>query len=81
MSPTEQQVRFFGTFGFICFPGLFADDIGRITDAFEQVWTDHGGGHHGRAHDHRRRSALLQFIESYHARDDNQTGALSAERR
>ena len=30
MSPTEQQVRFFGTFGFICFPGLFADDIGRM---------------------------------------------------
>ncbi len=63
MSPTQQQVRFFDTFGFVCFPGLFCDDIGRITQAFEQVWTDHGGGHHGQAHDHKRRSALLQFID------------------
>ena len=54
--PTEQQVRFFDTFGFIRFPGLFAADIGRITEAFEQVWADHGGGHHGQAHDHRRRN-------------------------
>ena len=63
MSPTEQQVRFFDTFGFICFPGLFADATGRITESFEQVWADHGGGHHGQAHDHRRRSGLLQFID------------------
>ena len=63
VSPTQQQVRFFDTFGFVRFPGLFADDIERITEAFEQVWAEHGGGHHGRAHDHRRRSALLQFID------------------
>lgn len=63
--PTEQQVRFFDTFGFIRFPGLFAADIGRITEAFEQVWADHDGGHHGQAHDHRRRSALLQFIDRH----------------
>ncbi len=63
MSPTEQQVRFFDTFGFVCFPGLFSDDIGRITEAFEKVWADHGGGHHGQAHDYRRKSALLQFID------------------
>ena len=63
MNPTQQQVRFFDTFGFICFPGLFADDLGRITQEFEKVWSDHGGGHHGQPHDHTRRSALLQFID------------------
>ena len=65
MSPTQQQVRFFNTFGFVCFPGLFADDIGRITEAFEEVWGSHGGGHHGQAHDHSRGSALLQFIDRH----------------
>ena len=63
MSLTEQQLRFFDTFGFLHFPGLFANEIGRITESFEKVWADHGGGHRGQAHDHRRRSALLPFID------------------
>ena len=63
MGLTEQQLRFFDTFGFLRFPGLFADDIRRITESFERVWADRGGGHQGQVHDHKRRSALLPFID------------------
>jgi len=35
---TPEQVRFFRTFGFICVRGLFADDIGTITDGFDEVF-------------------------------------------
>ena len=37
MGLTEQQLRFYRTFGFLKFPGLFAAEIGAITDAFEEV--------------------------------------------
>jgi Phytanoyl-CoA dioxygenase (PhyH) len=37
---TDQQVRFFRTFGFLRVPGLFADDIEAITSAFETVFTN-----------------------------------------
>ena len=63
MKLTEQQIRSFETFGFLKFPGLFADEIDEIIDAFEQVWTDHGGGYGGRSHDHEQRSALVPFID------------------
>ena len=63
MSLTEPQLRFFDTFGFLKFPGLFADDIGRITESFEKIWADHGGGHQGQVHDHKRRSAFVPFID------------------
>ena len=63
MNLTEQQLRFFTTFGFLHFPGLFANDIDRITKSFEQAWGNHGGGHLGQAHDHKRRSALVPFID------------------
>jgi hypothetical protein len=63
MKLTEQQLRYFDTFGFLGFPGLLADEIDRITEAFERVWAEHGGGHHGKAHDHERRSALVPFID------------------
>lgn len=36
---TEQQRRFFQTFGFVRFDGLFADDIADITSAFDDVVT------------------------------------------
>ena len=36
MRLTDQQLAFFDTFGFLAFPGLFADDIDKITDAFEK---------------------------------------------
>ncbi len=63
MRLTEQQVRYFDTFGFLSFPGLFAGEAERISDAFEGIWTAHGGGHDGRPHDHMRRSALAEFID------------------
>ena len=60
---TEHQLRFYNTFGFLKFPGLFAAEIGSIVDTFEHVWTDHVGGHHGAPHDLQRRSALVPFID------------------
>jgi ectoine hydroxylase-related dioxygenase (phytanoyl-CoA dioxygenase family) len=35
---SEQQVAFLETFGYLRFPGLFADDIEEITEAFEKVF-------------------------------------------
>lgn len=37
---TDQQVTFLETFGFLHLPGLFADEIGEITEAFEAVFAD-----------------------------------------
>lgn len=63
MRLTKQQLNYFDTFGFMRFPGLFADEIGEITDAFETLWAEHGGGHHSKVHDRKRRSALVPFID------------------
>ena len=63
MQLTQQQMRYFETFGFLTFPGLFADEADTIAAAFEQVWADHGGGHGGREHDQQSRSALVPFID------------------
>jgi hypothetical protein len=60
---SEQRRAFFQTFGFLAFPGLFADDIAAVTQAFEDVWERHGGGHAGKAHDGTARSALVPFID------------------
>ena len=43
MELTEQQLRFFDAFGFLKFPGLFAEEMGEIANAFEQVWAEQGG--------------------------------------
>ena len=37
MELTEQQLRFLDAFGSLKFPGLFAEEMGEITNAFEQV--------------------------------------------
>jgi len=63
MTPTKQQLAFFDTFGFIKFTGAFTDEADKIMDAFEGIWADHGGGHHGEAHDYKQRSAILPFID------------------
>ncbi|HIC54675.1 MAG TPA: hypothetical protein EYO97_12650, partial [Gemmatimonadetes bacterium] len=63
MALTEQQVRYFETFGFIKLAGLFADEAETIMDRFERLWKAHGSGHDVRLHDHRRRSTLLQFVD------------------
>jgi hypothetical protein len=38
---SDQQQRFFETFGFIKLSGLFADDIAELTEAFEEVFRRH----------------------------------------
>jgi hypothetical protein len=35
---TPEQVEFFRTFGYLRLPGLFADEIGELTEAFEEVF-------------------------------------------
>jgi len=62
---TQQQLRYFDTFGFLSLPGLMADSIGEITDAFEQIWSEHGGGHNGQTHDGQRRSCIVPFIDQH----------------
>ena len=60
---TEQQKAFFADFGFLQFPGLLDDCIDEIIDEFEAVWARHGGGHHGKPHDGKRRSCIVPFID------------------
>ena len=63
MKLTSQQRAFFETFGYLGFPGRFADEADAITTEFERLWAERGGGHHGQAHDHEQRSALVPFID------------------
>ena len=65
MHLTEQQLDFFDTFGYLALPGLMADCIDEITEAFEQVWSERGGGHHGKAHDGKERSCIVPFIDQH----------------
>jgi hypothetical protein len=58
MGLSDQQLRYYRTFGFLKFPGLFATEIDAITDAFEGVWAASG-----RTHDHVKRSMLVPFID------------------
>jgi ectoine hydroxylase-related dioxygenase (phytanoyl-CoA dioxygenase family) len=60
---TEQQLAQFETFGFLGFPGLLADRADAIIDEFEAVWARHGGGHAGKLHDGKARSAEVQFLD------------------
>ena len=59
----EQQVRFFETFGYLHFPGLFADRVDEIRREFEAVWEARGGGHAGGRHDGTARSCIVPFID------------------
>jgi hypothetical protein len=47
---TEQQLRFFETFGYLALPGAIRDDVGWISDEFEAAWRAvhiaHGGEKH-----------------------------------
>ena len=60
---TEQQINFFSTFGYLNFPGLMVDRIAEIERAFEQVWQERGGGHHGKPHEGKARSCIVPFID------------------
>ena len=63
MRLSEQQHRFYESFGFLGFPRLFADEADAITESFEKIWAHHGGGHHGQMHDHEQRSAIMPFLD------------------
>src|SRR5258707_12983336 len=60
---TEQQLAQFDAFGYLGFPGLLADRAGAIIEEFETVWARHGGGHAGKPHDGKARSAMVQFLD------------------
>ncbi|MBI2192369.1 MAG: phytanoyl-CoA dioxygenase family protein [Planctomycetes bacterium] len=60
---TSQQLSFFQTFGYLGFPGLLSDRIGEIIGEFEAVWSERGGGHHGRPHDGKARSCIVPFLD------------------
>jgi len=60
---TSQQQAFMDTFGYLAFPGLLKDTSETIIKEFEAVWTERGGGHGGRPHDGKRRSAMVPFID------------------
>ena len=62
---TQQQVRFFETFGFLRIPGLFRDEIDEIVAGFEAVFAAEG---HPRMetyvelHGEERRQIIPQFV-------------------
>jgi ectoine hydroxylase-related dioxygenase (phytanoyl-CoA dioxygenase family) len=60
---TEQQLAQFDTFGYLGFPGLLAERAGAIIEEFETIWARHGGGHAGKPHDGKARSAMVQFLD------------------
>ncbi|MDX1931423.1 MAG: phytanoyl-CoA dioxygenase family protein [Capsulimonadales bacterium] len=60
---SDAELRFFETFGFLGFPSLLSDRIREIQTVFEEVWTSHGGGHHGKPHDGVARSCIVPFID------------------
>lgn len=62
---TEAQLNRFNTFGFLALPGLMADSIDEIINAFEAVWAERGGGHHGKPHDGEQRSCIVPFIDQH----------------
>jgi hypothetical protein len=65
---TQQQVRFFETFGFLKMPGLFRDESDEITAAFEAVFAADG---HPRMetyvelHGEQRRQIIPQFVTKH----------------
>jgi hypothetical protein len=60
---TQEQLAFFDAFGFLKFPGLLDDRIGRIIEEFEILWAAQGGGHYGQPHDGKRRSCLAPCVD------------------
>ncbi len=62
---TEQQVRFFETFGYLAFPGLIKDCIDEVIDAFEEVWEEQGHSHSGIPHDGSKRSCIVPFPDQH----------------
>jgi len=55
---TEEQKRFFETFGYLVLPGLVKEEIDWITEEFEAVFSDRGVQHDGS-----KRSTVVPFID------------------
>ena len=58
MQITDQQVRFFETYGYLKLTQAFRDDIDWITSEFEQVFVDRK-----MVHDGTKRSSIVPFID------------------
>ena len=66
MQLTEQQLRFFETFGYLALRGLFRDEVDALNDAFRDVWTANGGGLEGSADDlDERLTVVVPFIDQH----------------
>ncbi|MDA0335609.1 MAG: phytanoyl-CoA dioxygenase family protein [bacterium] len=68
MELSEQQQRFFTSFGFLHLQGLMADEVGWITEEFEAARADSGADHRGTARTSfsdsaERRQRLCALIE------------------
>jgi len=55
---TQEQKRFFDTFGYLVLPGLVKEDLPWIIEEFEAVFTDRGV-----VHDGGKRSTVVPFID------------------
>ena len=63
---TEQQLRFFETFGYLALRGLFRDEVDKLNDAFRDVWTANGGGLDGAADDlDERLTIVVPFVDQH----------------
>ena len=62
MRLTKQQSRFYETFGFLKFPGLFKDDVGYITDAYEKVF-EAEFKESDREHNFKEKSTIVPFAD------------------
>jgi hypothetical protein len=60
---TAAQKTAFDTFGFLSFPGMLSHKRAAISEAFENVWRDRGGGHAGKPHAGQARSCIFPFID------------------
>jgi hypothetical protein len=60
MTITEQQKRFFDTFGFLVLRGAFKEDIGWITEEFEAIFRRR---EESMPHDGTKRSCIVPFID------------------
>jgi ectoine hydroxylase-related dioxygenase (phytanoyl-CoA dioxygenase family) len=65
---SEQQVRFFETFGFLKLPGLFRDEVEEISEAFGEVFATEGHPRmvtHVELHGEERRVIIPQFVTKH----------------
>ena len=61
MQLSEQQFRFFDTFGYLAFPGLFTQkEVSWIIEEFEMVLKTHGNG---KKHDGSKRTIIVPTID------------------